>query len=632
MKNDWKKTIFSDGSSNFLSNVNPKLEDYIKISVRIDKKANLNEIFLVVWPKGEVFYHLLSKEREDDYFSWYSTEYRMRDLTLRYRFFLIVDGKGYYYSPYGLHKYEPSEYFSFVIYANADYSSWTPESIFYQIFPDRFYRSGETQLDSRPFTIKTKDEEYKFDRILSKWDDPIIKNMFQNRVVQFYGGNFKGIKEKIPYLKELGITAIYFNPIFLARSNHRYDVEDYEKPDTLLGSETELLELLNECKDNGIRTIFDAVLNHTGVNHRWFDLLDENNGEGAYNNPNSKYRDYYYFKGNSSEYESWMDSKILPQLNLKNSDVKKKLLLDKNSVIKKWLSPPFSIDGWRMDTASILGKFPVDQVDDEFSKELHTAIKETNVDVYIMGETFYDPKQIIDRDKYEAAMNYRGFASPVKKWLTGKIHFMTVPKGKEFHKINFSAKKMSRQMDIVRNSIPFQNQIRMFNLLNSHDTPRFLTETGSDIRKVKIAATMLFTYVGIPSIYYGDEIGMEGENDPDCRRPMIWDENRQNKEINALYRSLIKLRKDNDVLIYGSYMELYCKNNVFAFARFLDKKYIIVVCSRSENIEKVSIPTYKLGIENPFLTGYFNKLEVKGVNYEIQAALLPYECEVYISG
>ncbi|HQJ06456.1 MAG TPA: hypothetical protein PLI57_08780, partial [Spirochaetota bacterium] len=119
MKNDWKKTIFSDGSSNFLSNVNPKLEDYIKISVRIDKKANLNEIFLVVWPKGEVFYHLLSKEREDDYFSWYSTEYRMRDLTLRYRFFLIVDGKGYYYSPYGLHKYEPSEYFSFVIYANA---------------------------------------------------------------------------------------------------------------------------------------------------------------------------------------------------------------------------------------------------------------------------------------------------------------------------------------------------------------------------------------------------------------------------------------------------------------------------------------------------------------------------------
>ena len=629
MKIKWKKTIFSDGSSNFLSNPTPTLYEDVKFSIRIHKDTKIEDIFLVVWPKGEVHYYEMYKDKEDEFFSWYSINLLMKDLVLNYRFFLMVDGKEYYYTPQGVFDFEPPDYFSFSIFVGADYSKWTPDTIFYQIFPDRFAKSGDVELDNRDYKIVLKEKTIEFKRVLCEWDEPIEKNLRDNKVVQFYGGNFRGIKEKITYLKELGVSAVYLTPIFLARSNHRYDVEDYEKPDTLLGDEKELVELIEELHQSGIKVIFDGVLNHTGLYHRWFDHLGEF-GDGAFSDSSSQYKDFYIFNEHPYNYESWFDCKILPQLNYQNVDLINKLLYEKNSAIKKWLRPPFNIDGWRMDTASILGKFPVTQMDDIFSKELHKSIKEENNDGYIMGETFYDPAHLIGREKYEATMNYRGFMTPIKKWLTGKTHFLTFPKGKEEHIIKSSSKKLSSQMSFIRNSIPFQNQIRMYNLLNSHDTPRFITEIGNDFDKLKIAVTLLFTYIGIPSIYYGDEVGLEGETDPDCRRPMIWDESKQNKQINTLYKSLINLRKDNNILTYGSFIEICNEDNVFCFARMLNGEHIIVICNGSNESFKKNIGFEALGIINKKIKGFYSGVTKEISNLECEFALAPFECEIYI--
>lgn len=628
MKIDWKKGIFSDGSPNFVSNIDPKIGDIVKFSIRIPRIKKPDNVFMVVWPKGEVFYLIMKLEKSNQYFDFYSVEYKIETYKLFYRFYLIIDGKEYYYTPYGLYDYEPGDYFSFILYADADYSKWPPESIFYQIFPDRFYRSGDTKLDDRKIILKFKDKEIEIKRVLSNWDEPVCRNIREKRIMQFYGGNFKGIQEKIPYLKELGITAIYLTPIFLARTNHRYDIEDYTKPDTLLGTEKDLEELIKELHNNGIKVIFDAVLNHTGLFHSWFDMLGEN--AGAFSSKESFYKDFYYFNDHPYEFESWMDSKILPQLNLKNKELKNRLLYDKESAIKKWLYPPFNIDGWRMDTASILGKFDLKQIDEEFSKDLHSSIKEASPDAYIMGETFYDPKQLIDREKYEATMNYRGFMSPIKKWLCGVINFMSVPGGNGEHKIKFTAKKMAKQLSIIRNSISYQNQIRMFNLLNSHDTKRFLTEVNCDFRRYKIAVTLLFTYIGTPSIYYGDEVGLEGEGDPDCRRPMIWDEKKQNKEINNLYKKLIGLRKGNKTLIYGSFIELSTRGNVFSFARFYEDDIIIVICNGNDKKKDIILSLFSIGIFEETFYGFYSNTNYKVNEGNIYITLDEYGCEILL--
>ena len=306
-----KKLVFSDGSSNFLSNPNPKLKESVTFSIRVSKKVTPSKVFLSLNPKGEVFFYSMQMTKEDKHFKYYTANYIMGSKKLIYKFYLIIDNKEYFYTAYGLYDYEIPDIFSFTLFADCDYSSWTPESIFYQIFPDRFNRVGETKLDDREYSLKVDDKVYHFKKQLSDWNDPIIHNHFKERIIQFYGGNFNGIRNKIPYLKELGINAIYLTPIFKARSNHRYDIEDYLKPDPLLGTEEDLALLIDELHKNGIKIIFDAVLNHTGVNHEWFDMFNEHKKGGAFLEKGSQFRDYYYFNEESDHYESWMDCKIL---------------------------------------------------------------------------------------------------------------------------------------------------------------------------------------------------------------------------------------------------------------------------------------------------------------------------------
>ena len=621
----WQETIFSDSSSNFISNPTPALDEKVTFSFRINKNRELEKAFFVANPKGEIYYYKMSKTKEDNFFSYYSVEYKIEVKELIYKFFIVVDGKGYYYDKFGLSMQDRGDFFAFKIITDNDYSSWSPEAIFYQIFPDRFNRVGNNELDDRKVIFILQDKRViEGKRVLSNWDDPIIKNTRISDgefTIQYYGGNFNGIKEKVDYLKELGITAIYFNPINKGRSNHRFDVEDYLTPDPLLGTEKELESMIKTLHDNGIKVIFDGVLNHTGVFHKWFDHLGETEPKGAFASKTSQYIDYYYFNEHPYKYESWFNYGTLPQLNLANKQLIGRLLTDKDSAIKKWLKKPFAIDGWRLDTASILGKFPLNKVNEEFNKTIHKSIKDENKDAYIVGETFYDPKELVDYNKYEATMNYRGFMLPLVKWLTKITNLLTIPREDGHLKLKFSAKEMSKQLDDIRNSLDFQNQIRMYNLLDSHDVVRFWTQINKNFNKLKVALSILFTYIGIPAIYYGDEVGIEGEGDPDCRRPMIWDEKKQNKKIFKLYKDLITFRKSNKVLVYGSYINIFVSKKMFAYARFMDNKIIITAVSNSKKIKCMSMLLTPLGIKNGTFVNIYDGKEYKVDNYVLKIEL-----------
>ncbi len=630
----WQETIFSDGSSNFVSNPKPTLNEKVTFSFRICKNAKVEKAFFEANPKGEIYYHKMSKTKEDNFFAYYSIEYKIEVKKLIYKFLIMIDGKGYYYDQFGLSRQDRANFFAFKIVTDGDYSSWSPEAIFYQIFPDRFNRVGDNKLDDREVKIFLEDKSVREGkRVLSKWNDPIIKHTRvsdSEYTIQYYGGNFNGIREKIPYLKELGITAIYLNPITKARSNHRYDVEDYLTPDPLLGTEEELAAMIKALHNNGIKVIFDGVLNHTGIFHLWFDHLGEAEPKGAFASKTSPYIDFYYFYEHPYKFESWMGSRILPQLNLANKQVIGKLLTDKDSAVKKWLKKPFSIDGWRLDTASILGKFPLNKVDEEFNKALHKAIKEENKDAYIVGESFYDPEELVSYDKYEATMNYRGFMTPIIKWLTKISYFLTVPREDGRFELKLSAREMLKQLDNIRNSLNFQNQIRMYNLLDSHDVPRFYTQIGKDFNKFKIALSILFTYIGIPAIYYGDEVGMEGEGDPDCRRPMIWDEKKQDEKILKLYKELIAFRKENKALVYGSYINIFTSKKMFAFARFLEDEVIITAASNSDKMKYMSMLLTPLGIKSGTFVNIYDGKSYKVENYVLKIQLKKYDSMILV--
>jgi alpha-glucosidase len=620
---NWQDTVFSDPSENFVSNPRPQSGEEVDFRIRIYKDADVSSMFMMVWPIGEGIYYKMEKERDDEFFSWYKVTYRITVPRLDYRFYMVVKGREWYYSALGLTAFEPPDSGAFTIYSGDDLSNWTPDSIFYQIFPDRFCREGDTPLGDLEVPISVPEGELTFKRFLSEWDEPGIKTTRENLSFQFYGGTFKGIKKQISYLLDLGINAIYLNPVYPAISAHRYDAADFTTVDQLLGSEQDLAECIEALHDAGIKILFDGVLNHTGIMHRWFDINGKENPPGAYASKESPWYNYYYFYNHPHEYAYWMEAVNLPKLKLENPEVRRDLIGNDDSAIKKWLHEPFGLDGWRLDTANLYGKFPQKQFDREFSRELHDAIKSVNPDAFILGETFYDPAGLIGHDMYESAMNYRGFMLPIKKWLIGESYFRQVPKATEPIHIDFPVESVMQQMQAVRREIPFQNQLRMFNLLDSHDTSRFYTDIGTDFNRLKIGLALQFTYIGIPSIYYGDEIGMEGAGDPDCRRPMRWNRKDQDVQIYNLYQRLIQLRKEVRALSHGSFIDLYAKDNVLGWARISPSETVITICNASEQPRPVQISLAVLGLKSGSALSYLDDTVLHWNDYELNYTLQP---------
>lgn len=466
---------------------------------------------------------------------------------------------------------------------------WYREGIAYHIFVDRFYNGNEggkvlnpkrnsflyANQDDLPMYIKNKKGE------VVRWE--------------FYGGNLKGIIYKLPYLKTLGITILYLSPIFEARSNHKYDTGDFMKIDPMFGDEETFKELIQEAKQAGMHIVLDGVFNHSGADSRYFNLFGTYNEIGAYQSKKSVYFDWYTFKNFPEDYESWWGVKDLPKLNTENPEVQSFIYEDKNSVIRKWSK--LGLGGWRLDVA--------DELSDEVLKGIRSALQETIPDTVLIGEVWEDASNKIAYDKrrhyIEGGMLHGAMNYPFREIILGLLGQSIKPQ-----------EATEKWMNLKENYPPeaFKSN---FNNIGTHDTERILTALNHNIAKLKQALTLLFILPGVPSLYYGDEVGVEGKEDPDNRRMYPW--GKENKEIQLVVKKMIALRRDENSLKDGDFYA-FSQDELLGIIRWVSMEEFVVVLLNTSN-KKNRLETSAILEQYDFdIVSFLNKNQMDHIQVE----------------
>ncbi|WP_188010124.1 maltodextrin glucosidase [Vibrio parahaemolyticus] len=520
---------------------------------------------------------------------------RDRDIT-HYVFKVVRNGQQYWLDARGVQKRIPPREFHFKLNVNYQPPKWVQEQVFYQIFPDRFAAS---QSES---AIREAYCDYDPDAVIKTWGEP-VGNHQNSGAREFFGGDLKGVEQKLGYLEQLGVTALYFNPIFSSPSNHKYDTTDYFTIDPMLGTNKHFASLCEKIRSKNMKIVLDAVFNHTSVHHPWFDIQQK--GKGAYGNPQSDFRDYYFFDGESYHYIGWKGIDNLPVLNFENHEVREYIYQGEASVIKHWLKPPYSVDGWRFDVIHMLGEGEGAKNNAHYVKAFRQATKSVNPNAYVLGEHFFEATQWLQGEQEDGAMNYYGFAHPVRAFIAHQDI--------TYDPIDIDGFEFKAWLDEARAKVPFANQLSQLNQLDSHDTARFLTLVNGDEKKMQIALALLMTYVGAPCIYYGSEVGLEGSFDPDNRRCFPWHLVQGSHWIH-LYQQWIEIRKQFKALQSGSMQWLYCDERAFAYARQLGEETIIVAVNIGLQESTIDLPLWQLGLNAKHLHQLLDKCEI--IDYE----------------
>ncbi len=386
---------------------------------------------------------------------------------------------------------------------------WARDAVFYQVFPDRFW-NGDPSIDPPG---------------VARWGDAPTRE-------SFFGGDLAGITARLSHLERLGISGLYLTPIFASGSNHRYDTYDYFQVDPLLGDKGALRELVQEAHRRGIRVLLDGVFNHVGDGFWAFRDLRANGDASAY-------RDWFHapelpLSPDPPNYQTCGGAHFLPKLNTANPAVREHLL----SVATHWIDEA-DVDGWRLD---VPWKVPL-----EFWRAFRERVKEHRPGAYLVGEAYWSWGDL--RSVFDGLMNYR---------LRARLLDFCLLDDMDAEDFAIELRLLLQDSD---------GGDLMLNLLGSHDTPRLLTLAGGDEQRVALALAALFALPGTPMLYYGDEVGLEGGEDPDCRRPMEWDESRWRRPIYDLTRTLTALRRESVALRRGSTEVLVTFNRVLAFRR-----------------------------------------------------------------
>ena len=462
--------------------------------------------------------------------------------------------------------------------------AWVQQQIFYQIFPDRF-ANGNPDLN-------VVDNEYHLagnakPAVTRAWHEGVSTHEKQG-ACEFFNGDLHGIRDRIDYLKELGITTLYLNPVFASLSNHKYDTCDYLNVDPHLGSNELLAEISAELHDKGMKIILDGVFNHTSLNHPWFDRFNKrSDGLGAWQNPTSPYRHFYQFDGDSENYIGWNGHKSLPKLNFLNPEVQDYFYAAEDAVIRHWLKPPYNIDGWRLDVIHMLGEGEGAKNNAHYVRAFRQATKAENPETYLLGEHFFEASAWLQGDQEDGAMNYYGFAHPVRAFFTG-LDIVYAP-------CHIDAAEFAAWLNEAAAKIPWQNQLSQLNQLDSHDTMRFLTMAQGNEQTLRNALMMLFCWVGAPCLYYGTEVALEGGQDPDNRRPFPWQRLDSRSDMIEFIRNLTQLRQQSIVLQSGSVQWLLAEGDILAFARSHHNKIVVYTLNRGATAQTLTLPIWQTG-------------------------------------
>jgi len=485
---------------------------------------------------------------------------------------------------------------------------WVKDAVFYHIFPDRFARSERAPKPPH----------------LEPWDSPPTTHGFK-------GGDLLGVIEHLDYLEDLGVNAIYLNPIFQSAANHRYHTHDYYRVDPILGGNESFCELLDAARARGIRVVLDGVFNHASrgfyqFHHTlengaaspyldWFHFDEKRLRAGKRLNPYPDLEKEQRLSGGQRSleklgYQAWWDLPALPKFNTETPAVRRFIF----DVARHWVQ--FGIDGWRLDV-------PQEIDDDGFWQEFRRVVKAANPEAYIVGEIWSDARHWLQGDQFDAVMNYTFNRACLGFFGGERLDTTQRPGG--FPLQPLSAVQFADALDHLLALYDWQVTLVQLNLLSSHDMPRFLTLAQGDKPALRLATLFQMTFPGAPCIYYGDEIGMEGGHDPDSRRAFPWDETRWDRDMLALFRRAIALRHDHPVLRRGCYLRLHAddQHGVHAFARQGEGETLVVVLNNSLVNYDLDVPTRGLFVEGTALHDLWEGRRAQVSAERITGATLP---------
>ncbi len=516
----------------------------------------------------------MNLERSDEFYDYYIYKIHAPDINFRLSYVFKIEGANevVYFTEWGPqhsidHKELHLHYFNFPYLNEVDVHTipeWVKDAVFYQIFPERFHNGNK---DNDPDQIEC-------------WDTGIPARE------NFFGGDLEGIIQKIDHLDELGINALYMTPVFKSTTNHKYDTTDYFEIDPHFGDKETLKRLVDICHEKGIKVVLDAVFNHCGyMNDKFQDVVEKG--------IESQYYDWFYIKEwpisyDALTYQTFGFEPKMPKLNTANPEVIDYLL----EVATYWIEYA-GIDGWRLDVAN--------EIDHEFWRKFRKAVKSVNPDAYIVGEIWHNAQPWVLGDQFDGSMNYPFTRACLQYFAWNKgtpVEFADM--------INTNIVRYSHQANIA-----------MLNLLDSHDTPRFLTEAGGDMVALLMAAMFQMTFEGAPSVYYATEIGMEGAGDPDCRRPMKWDRNTWDMNVFDFYKKIIKMRHENIELRQGDFQFVY-HENVLIYKKVHKDATTLIMMNRTENEHNVSVALEALKLRD-LIGDRAYKLNNGVLNYKVDS-------------
>ena len=630
-----RDALFCDGTSSYVMPAEPKAGETVTLRFRTAENDVADVILLVGEEKAR---YTMQKADSIENFDFWEIQWTLDEAPLVYCFEIQRGGEICYYNRCGVSD-RIVDYYDFKIVPGFSTPDWAKGAVMYQIFVDRFY-NGDPQND-------VEDREYIYigapcEQVKDWGSMPATPD-----IRRFYGGDLQGVMDKLDYLQDLGIEVIYFNPLFVSPSNHKYDIQDYDYIDPHYGKivkdggevlvegdmdnthatkyqirtgDKENLEasnalfarLVDEMHKRGMRVILDGVFNHCGSFNKWMDrerIYEQQpayqDKQGAFVSSQSPYRSFFhFFKEEESEwpynynYDGWWGHDTLPKLNYEDSPKLVQYIMD---IGKKWVSPPYNIDGWRLDVAADLGYS--NEYNHMFWKEFRKQVKSVNPDVLILAEHYGDPGEWLQGDQWDSVMNYDAFMEPLTWFLTGM----------EKH-------SNERRTDLWGNAEIFVNSMKHFmacmltpslqvamNELSNHDHSRFLTRTNHIAGRVEQlgykaaeegineavfceAVAVQMTWVGAPTVYYGDEVGVVGFTDPDNRRTFPW--GNENQRLLNFHKEMIRIHKEQEILRTGSIKMLTWANNVLAYGRFQDDEQIVVILNNSKELKEITVPVW----------------------------------------
>ena len=635
-KNNILSAFFADESEDYRFPSEPDAGQEVELFFRCPKDI-VKKAYLYLFASDIAV--VMKKESRDAFFDFYKVTIVCSSEEMAYCFVAELEFGKIIYDKLGARQSGQAEEYAFRFMPGFHVPAWAKGAIEYQIFVDRFNNGDQLNdvCDNEYYYLVSHSRKVPWDELPKDGD-----------IAVFHGGDLEGVRKKLDYIQSLGVEVIYFNPIFLSPSSHKYDIQDYDYIDPHFGviaedtdyameewekhngyavryikrvtsrknldaSNALFASLCDEMHSRGMKIILDGVFNHCGSFNKWMDregIYLEKPGyeKGAYQDVNSPYREFFKFSSGGalkfSEYEGWWGHITLPKLNYEESGKLKEAVF---SIAEKWAKPPYSIDGWRLDVAADLGHSMT--FNHEFWKEFRLRLKAVNPELLIIAEHYGNPRDWLKGDEWDTVMNYDAFMDPLSYFLTG-MEKHSEEKRDDLYKngeVFFDS--------ILKNMAAFERPSLLcaMNQLSNHDHSRFLTRTNRQVGRIsnfgnekagegidkavyKQAVVIQMTWPGCPAIYYGDEAGLVGWTDPDNRRAYPW--GNEDVELVDFHREIAKVRQEFPFLKEGSFIPLIAQNGAIGYARFNKEKAVFVVVNVSEEEREFSLRAVNAGIKD----------------------------------